>query len=105
MANLLGRVAADPWRDACAFAAGYLRTRPIGDQELDLLPVAALARLTLRALITHWRAERVPERRAYLLAHAKDDWTNLARAMAVSPGDVGAQLRAASDRLPGPRRS
>ena len=45
----------------------------------QLLPVAALARLTLRALITNWRAQRVPQRRDYLLAHAKDDWTNVDR--------------------------
>ena len=93
MANLLGRTPDDPWRDASAFVAGYERTRPIKDRELPLLPVAALARLTLRALITNWRAERVPERRDYLLAHAKDDWTNVARAMDIPLADVLAQLR------------
>jgi Ser/Thr protein kinase RdoA (MazF antagonist) len=82
-----------PWRDACAFVAGYERARPIKDQELPLLPAAALARLTLRALITNWRAERVPERRDYLLGHAKDDWINVERSMAVPMGDVIAQLR------------
>ena len=48
----------------------------------------------LRALITNWRAERVPERRGYLLAHAKDDWTNVEPSLAVSLADVVAQLRA-----------
>ena len=93
VANLLGRTPEHPWRDACAFVAGYQRTRPLKDPELPLLPVAALARLTLRALITNWRAERVPERREYLLAHAKDDWINIERSMAVPLGDVIAQLR------------
>lgn len=93
MANLLGRTPEQPWRDACAFVAGYERTRPIKDRELPLLPVAALARLTLRALITNWRAERIPERRDYLLAHAKDDWTNVGRAMDAPSADVLAQLR------------
>ena len=93
MANLLGRAPDDPWRDACAFVAGYERVRPIKDRELPLLPVAALARLTLRALITNWRAERVPERRDYLLAHAKDDWINVERSMAIPLADVIAQLR------------
>jgi hydroxylysine kinase len=93
MANLLGRTADDPWREACAFVAGYQRTRPIRDRELPLLPVAALARLTLRGLITHWRAERVPERRDYLLAHAKDDWTNVDRSLAVPMEDVIGGLR------------
>ena len=93
MANLLGRTPDQPWWEACAFAAGYERTRPIKDRELPLLPVAALARLTLRALVTNYRAERVPERRDYLLAHAKDDWINVERAIAVPMPDVVAHLR------------
>jgi Ser/Thr protein kinase RdoA (MazF antagonist) len=92
MANLLGRTPDDPWRDACAFVAGYQRERPIQASELALLPVAALARLTLRALITNWRAERAPERREYLLEHAKDDWINVERSLAVSLDDVVAHL-------------
>ena len=94
MANLLGRTPEQPWQDACAFAAGYQKARPIKDLEVALLPVAALARLALRALITHWRAERVPERRNYLLAHAKDDWSNLERSLAVPTADIVGQLRA-----------
>ncbi|MFJ8470221.1 phosphotransferase [Streptomyces swartbergensis] len=95
MANLLGRTPDQPWRDACAFAAGYQRERPIQESELPLLPVAALARLTLRALITNWRAERAPERREYLLDHAKDDWINVERALTVSLDEVVAHLREA----------
>jgi hydroxylysine kinase len=97
MANLVGRAPDQPWRDASVFVAGYERTRPLKDRELPLLPVAALARLTLRALITNWRAERVPGRRDYLLAHAKDDWINVERSMAVPLADVIAQLREARD--------
>jgi Ser/Thr protein kinase RdoA (MazF antagonist) len=93
VANLLGRTPDDPWRDACAFVAGYERTRPVKDRELPLLPVAALARLTLRALITSWRAERVPERRDYLLAHASDDWINVERSLVASMADVVGRLR------------
>jgi Ser/Thr protein kinase RdoA (MazF antagonist) len=96
LANLLGRAHDQPWREACAFLAGYETARPIKDRELPLLPVAALARLTLRALITNWRAERVPDRREYLLTHAKDDWLNVERAMAVPLADVTAQLRGAA---------
>ena len=102
VANLLGRTPDDPWRDACAFVAGYERTRPIKDRELPLLPVAAVARLVLRALITNWRAERVPQRRDYLLAHARDDWINVERSMAVPMADVVQRLRvgrAAADPL------
>jgi hydroxylysine kinase len=94
VANLLGRAPEQPWREGCVFVAGYETARPIKDRELPLLPVAALARLTLRALITNWRAERAPERRDYLLAHAKDDWINVERAIAVPMADVMTQLRA-----------
>jgi Ser/Thr protein kinase RdoA (MazF antagonist) len=88
LANLLGRTPSDPWHEACAFVRGYEQARPIKDSELPLLPVAALARLTLRALITNWRADRVPERRDYLLEHAEDDWVNVERAMAVAKEEV-----------------
>jgi len=81
MANLLGRTPHDPWLEARAFAEGYTRVRPLGDREIPVLPVAALARLTLRALITDWRAQRAPHRRDYLLGHAKDDWTNVERVL------------------------
>jgi len=94
VANLLGRVPDEPWRDACAVVTGYARARPIDPRELPLLPVAGLARLTLRALMASWRAERVPERRVYLLEHAKDDWLNVERALAVPLNDVIAQFRA-----------
>ncbi|WP_313888069.1 phosphotransferase [Lentzea alba] len=93
MANLLGRGQENPWQDACAFLRGYERVRPVEDSELALVPVAALARLTLRALITNWRAQRVPQRRDYLLAHAKDDWTNVEQALAVPLDEVVSQLR------------
>lgn len=95
MANLLGRTPEHPWRDACDFVAGYQRERPIQDSELPLLPIAALARLTLRALITNWRAERAPERREYLMDHAKDDWINVERSLTVRLDDVVAHLREA----------
>nr|WP_211231809.1 phosphotransferase [Amycolatopsis balhimycina] len=94
LANLLGRTPGSPWREACAFAAGYDKVRPIKDGELPLLPVAALARLTLRALLTDWRARRVPERRDYLLSHAENDWLNVERALAVPLGEVVAHLAA-----------
>ncbi|MGW2572911.1 phosphotransferase [Streptomyces sp. NPDC001537] len=100
LANLLGRTPLDPWREACSFVAGYERARPIKDSELPLLPVAALARLTLRALVTHWRAQRVPERRDYLLEHARDDWVNVDRAMAVALKEVVARLLSTRHGMP-----
>ncbi|MBE8519579.1 phosphotransferase [Amycolatopsis sp. H6(2020)] len=104
LANLLGRTPAAPWREACAFTAGYVRVRPIRDGELPLLPVAALARLTLRALLADWRAQRVPDRRAYLLGHAGDDWLNVERALAVPLDDVVADLTSSDFRPPERKR-
>ena len=96
VANLLGRTHDQPWGDACAFMAGYERARPIRDSELPLVPVAALARLTLRALLANWRADRAPGRRDYLLQHAKDDWINVERSLAVPMADVIARFRTAA---------
>lgn len=95
LANLVGRTEDPPWSDAGAFVVGYERVSPISDRDLVVLPVAALARLTLRALVTNWRASRVPGRRDYVLAHAQDDWVRLQRSIAVPMDDVLAQLRAA----------
>lgn len=103
VANLLGRTPWDPWREACSFVAGYEQARPIKDTELPLLPVAALARLTLRALVTRWRAERVPERRDYLLGHAGDDWVNVERAMSVAVEKVVARLLGTRQETPSAR--
>jgi Ser/Thr protein kinase RdoA (MazF antagonist) len=92
LGNLLGSTHSDPWREASIFLAGYESARPIRDSELPLLPVAALARLTLRALVVNWRADRAPERGDYLLDHASDDWMNVERAMAVPLDEVVARF-------------
>ncbi|QRM32844.1 phosphotransferase enzyme family protein [Microvirga sp. VF16] len=93
VAHLIGRTQEHPWQDAFAFVAGYEKSRPIKESELPLLPVAALARLTMLALIRHWKAERAPEQREELLAGADYYWANLGRAMAVPLDDVIARFR------------
>ncbi|MER9826708.1 phosphotransferase enzyme family protein [Mesorhizobium sp. M0115] len=93
VAHLIGRTQDHPWQDAFAFVAGYEQGRPINEAELPLLPVAALARLTMLALIRHWKAERAPDQSEELLAIAEYYWTNLERAMAVPLDDVIARFR------------
>lgn len=93
VAHLVGRTQDHPWQDAFAFVAGYEQSRPINDSELPLLPVAALARLTMLALIRHWKAERAPDQREELLASAEYYWTNLELAMGVPLDDVIARFR------------
>jgi len=96
VAHLIGRTQEHPWRDASDFIAGYEQSRPIDDAELPLLPVAALARLTMLALIRHWKAERAPDQREKLLASAEYYWTNLELAMSVPLDDVIARFRGRS---------
>ncbi|MER9927392.1 phosphotransferase enzyme family protein [Mesorhizobium sp. M0048] len=93
VAHLIGRTQDHPWEDAFAFVAGYEQSRPINESELPLLPVAALARLTMLALIRHWKAGRVPDQSEELLASAEYYWTNLERAIAVPLDDVVARFR------------
>jgi Ser/Thr protein kinase RdoA (MazF antagonist) len=84
MANLLGADPDRPWERALQVANGYQSIRTLSVQELEALTVSAPARLLLRALITQWRAVRLPERRDYLLSHSKPDWDRLA-ATAAAP--------------------
>jgi Ser/Thr protein kinase RdoA (MazF antagonist) len=74
MANLLDGDADDPWQPALDLAAGYLAEHPVAREELGLVPIAAVARLVQRALVSTWRAEREPARAAYVLSHAAHDW-------------------------------
>ncbi|MER8733292.1 phosphotransferase enzyme family protein [Mesorhizobium sp. M1227] len=92
VAHLIGRTPDHPWREAFTFVAGYEQSRPIDESELPLLPVAALARLTMLALIRYWKAERAPDQSEELLASAAYYWENLERAMGVPMEDVIAQF-------------
>lgn len=93
VAHLIGRTQDHPWQDAVAFVAGYEQSRPISESELPLLPIAALARLTMLALIRYWKAERAPDQSEELVASAEYYWTNLERAMTVPLDDVIARFR------------
>ncbi|TIQ28642.1 MAG: phosphotransferase enzyme family protein [Mesorhizobium sp.] len=97
VAHLVGRTQDHPWQDAFAFVAGYEQSRPINESELPLLPVAALARLTMLALIRYWKAEQAPDQREELLAEAETYWTSLERAMGVPLDDVIARFRYRAD--------
>ncbi|WP_095090423.1 phosphotransferase enzyme family protein [Mesorhizobium sophorae] len=93
VAHLIGRSQDHPWQDAVAFVAGYEQSRPINNSELPLLPVSALARLTMLALIRYWKAECTPAQSEELLASAEYYWGNLERAMAVPVDSVIARFR------------
>lgn len=84
MANLLGADPDSPWEHALHVMSGYRSVRPLPAQELEALTASAPARLLLRALITQWRANQLPQRRDYLLSHSEPDWDRLASTAAAT---------------------
>lgn len=60
---------------------GYQRVLPLSEEEIRLLAVASIARVTLRALVTNWRIVHVPERAEYLRMHAREDWDRIENAL------------------------
>lgn len=81
-ANHLLPAPANPWSTARDMLVGYLEVFPLSDDEIELLAVASLARVALRALVTNWRIEHVPERAKYLRTHALEDWDRIANTLA-----------------------
>ncbi len=79
LSNQLDPYADDPWAGALNMFAGYARTRPLGHDEIRLLPAAVAARSLQRALIAQWRAVRDPTRAEYVLSHARNDWAVIER--------------------------
>ena len=60
---------------------GYLRVIPLSTTEIELLTIASLARVVVRALVTNWRIAEVPERAEYLRMHARKDWERIENAI------------------------
>ncbi len=52
--------AVDPWRPAYDLAEGYLRTRPLTVEEVELLPHLVRARMAQRMLVNTWLAASNP---------------------------------------------
>lgn len=77
LANHLRPAPANPWQTARDMLVGYLEAFPLTDEEIELLAIASLARVVLRALVTNWRIAHVPERADYLRMHAREDWERI----------------------------
>lgn len=92
LCNLLGQWADDPWRAPLAYLRGYLSSYQMSPAHAVLIADAATARLALRAVVSQWRAQRLPDRREYIESHAKHDWDNLAMALATPVSDVQARI-------------
>ena len=70
-----------PWEVARDLLDGYRRVFPLTDQEVGLVAVASVARVTLRALIATWRLENGADRADYIRRHAFHDWDRVANAL------------------------
>lgn len=81
-ANHLLPAPANPWSTARDMLVGYLSEFELSDEEIELLAVASIARVALRALVTNWRIVHVPERAEYLRSHAREDWDRIENTLA-----------------------
>lgn len=70
-----------PWPHARDLLDGYRSVFPLNDQEVALVAVASVARVTLRALLATWRIERGSDRADYVRQHAAHDWGRVANAL------------------------
>ncbi|MGO1662055.1 MAG: phosphotransferase [Canibacter sp.] len=80
-ANHLLTPPAHPWQTSRDMLVGYLRVIPLSTTEIELLTIASLARVVVRALVTNWRIAEVPERAEYLRMHARKDWERIENAI------------------------
>lgn len=84
IANYIREATGEPWAESAAFLRGYSRVQQLGELEVEVLTVAAVARLLLRALLNEWRSRIVPSRAEYLREHALHDWARLENALSFS---------------------
>lgn len=78
VSNLLDHRLVDPWFLSAAHVRGFLGFQDVPQHHRAALAPAALARSLQRALLSQWRAAVQPGRAAYVLEHARDDWSNIA---------------------------
>jgi Ser/Thr protein kinase RdoA (MazF antagonist) len=82
---------ADPWRAPYDLARGFVAQRPLGGDELDLLPHLVRARLAQRLLVNSWLAAAHPANAHYTarsVADATRALHRLATATMPSKGDL-----------------
>ncbi|MCD7107827.1 phosphotransferase [Rhizobium sp. DKSPLA3] len=64
----------DPLAGGLDVLAGYASVKRLSEAEVALLPIAIETRMAMRVLIPEWRAERFPERRAYITRNSATVW-------------------------------
>lgn len=80
VSNLIDHRLVDPWFTAAAHVRGFLHHQQIPPHHREAIASAAAARSLQRALLSEWQAQMQPDRAAYVLAHARDEWSNIAAA-------------------------
>jgi hydroxylysine kinase len=79
--TLLNQLSVEPADDIFAggrdVLAGYLSVAPLRDDELAMVPHLVMARVIARALITTWRAARMPDNARYILRNTHAGWHQL----------------------------
>ncbi|PZX17173.1 Ser/Thr protein kinase RdoA (MazF antagonist) [Palleronia aestuarii] len=96
-AHQMGR-SEDPLDPACAFLSGFSAERPLDEAEITLLPAAIEARMAMRVLIPQARADRLPERRAYILRNSSDVWRQFDRLDAMPRDRIAGRIAEACAR-------
>jgi Ser/Thr protein kinase RdoA (MazF antagonist) len=81
LGNFLLPAPLHPWAQARQLLDGYRTQFPLTDEEVHLVAVASVARVTLRALVANRRIAHDPERAAYVRHHARDDWGRVENAV------------------------
>jgi 4-aminobutyrate aminotransferase-like enzyme/aminoglycoside phosphotransferase (APT) family kinase protein len=89
---LRGRVAADVYRSARLFLAGYQSQTPLEPLELELLPMLLAARLATTVTISAWRSVRYPENAEHIQAWDATSWPLLEQVTADGPERVRREL-------------
>lgn len=71
---------------------GYLRVADLEREELALLAHLVMGRVLTRAIITTYRATRIPENRRYIMRNTEQGWAQLAWLMQRTPDELSAQF-------------
>lgn len=100
MANALGVDRQHPWKHALSFLEGYTASCSLPARYTAVLGEIALGRMLLRALVSHWSATVDPERHAYMLSHAAQDWDCIQTAVAARDDNLHEVLHRAGTAVP-----
>jgi len=71
---------------------GYLSLADLTEEELRLIPHLVMGRLIVRALLSLWRAQLLPDNATYILRNTEQGWAQLDWFLARSPEEISTLL-------------